>query len=359
MKYGFLFIFLFISFFQLDAQVFDTTQRAERYLFPAINEGDCIGIAAGISLNGKCTWTDAVGYGDLEKTLSFQPSTRNRIASIAKPMTAVAVMQLVEQGKIDLDAPVQQYIPEFPDKPEGTITVRHLMSHSSGIEGYRNTKEVENQIEYPTLSDAVDWIASRDLMAVPGEEFNYSSFGYTVLGLVIERASGMTYEAYMQENIWDKAAMYNTGIEDYGVEYPNKSKLYHKGKKKIKLAEVTNLSDRIPGGGIYSTVDDLLKFGDALIDHSLISQESFNLMVDNTGLKKDGNGYGMGWYLYGDNPARGPVYGHTGGQTGVSAMFMLLPESGMTVIVISNTSGAMQRVSDIAVQLLREETGCD
>lgn len=282
------------------------------------------------------------------------------IASIAKPMTAIGIMQLVEKEKVDLDAPLQTYLSDFPEKKEGTITLRQLLQHASGIPAYAKMKEQENTQDYPDLKAAMDIFQNRELLSKPGAEFNYTSYGYVVLGRVIEEVSGMSYEAYMQKNIWDPAGMSQTGIEVYQSDHPEKTSIYHRKKAgKIKLAQETNLSDRIPGGGLYATVEDLLRFGEAVLNNKLISETSLQAMMQDSGLKKEENAYGLGWYLYGKNPKYGEVIGHTGGQTGCSAMFMLMPEVKTVIVSLSNTSGAMQRVSNVAVGFfpLAEQAG--
>jgi CubicO group peptidase (beta-lactamase class C family) len=146
--------------------------------------------------------------------------------------------------------------------------------------------------------------------------------------------------------------MTNTGIEYFNKVIPNKSMIYHKNANgKISLAEQTNLSDRVPGGGLYSTISDIVRFGDSILNFSLIKESTFQMMVENPNLKTEGNGYGMGWYLYGKNPIYGEVYGHNGTQTGASTFLMLLPERKTTIVVLANTSGAMQTASDISIKL--------
>ncbi|MCB0656980.1 MAG: beta-lactamase family protein [Saprospiraceae bacterium] len=334
------------------AQPTSFATQAKELLDKAVQEQQCIGIAAGFAINGEMTWQQGAGFRDQEGELDFTPATATRIASITKPMTAIAIMQLYEQGKLKLDEPIQTYLPDYPRKKEGEITIRQLLQHSSGIDGYKNTREQENQKHYPTLEDAVNIFKNRDLVAPPGQSFHYTTYGYDVLGLIIERVTGMTYETYLQINIWDKALMSNTGIEHENVVFPDKSKLYHKNDKgKLSSADPTDVSDRIPGGGVYSTISDLLRFGSAIQNFTLIKESTFALMVDDPHLKTQGNGYGLGWYLYGENPKYGNVYGHNGTQTGASTFLVLLPEVQTTIVVLSNTSGAMQAVSDIAIKL--------
>ncbi len=343
------FIFVTVNLFGQEA-TYQT--KANDLIEKSFDENQFVGLAAGFSINGEIKWQNAAGFSNQEDKLVFDTSTKTRIASITKPMTALAIMQLFEQGKLKLDEPIQIYLPSFPKKKEGEITIRHLLQHTSGIDGYKNNKEQENKTNYPTLSDAVSIFKDRNLVATPGEDFHYTTYGYVVLGLIIERVSGMSYGAYLQSHIWDKAQMTNTGIEETDLDIPNMSLLYHKSSKgQIEEAEQTNLSDRIPGGGVYSTLTDMLKFGDAVLNFSLVKESTFNMMVENPNLKIQGNGYGLGWYLYGENPNYGNVYGHNGTQTGASTFLMLLPQQKTTIVVLSNTSGAIQTVSDITIKL--------
>ncbi len=325
---------------------------ADRLLKDAVSNGECMGIAAGFSVNGMHKWQGGAGLSDEKSKEAFEASSLTRLASVAKPMTAIAIMQLFEQGKLDLDAPIQTYLPDFPVKKEGKISTRQLLQHTSGLDGYRSSKEQENTKNYAGLRDVVALFQDRNLVSEPGKAFHYTTYGYVVLGLIIEKVSGMSYETYLKANIWDKAGMTQTGIEYFNHPVPNQSKIYHRSSKgKIKAAKRTNLSDRIPGGGIYSCVTDMLKFGDAVLNNTLVSQNTLDMMLEDPHLKEEGNAYGLGWYLYGKNPKFGNVFGHNGTQTGASTFLFLLPDQKTSIVVLSNTSGVMQRVSDIAVKL--------
>ena len=307
------------------------------------------GAAAGFAIDGELVWQYGVGLSDASKKEAFRPSTRTRIASIAKPMTAIAIMQLVEQGSLDLDLPILTYLPEFPVKKEGAITTRQLLQHTAGIGEYASAKERENQFHYATLLDAIAIFKDRDLISVPGAAFHYSTYGYVLLGAIVEKVSGQTFASYMQSRIWDVAGMLDTGV---GTDREGHAALYHSnGKGKISETKVTDLSDRVPGGGFYSTLTDLLKFGNAVLDGSLISPASLTEMIMDPGIKTDGNGYGMGWYLFGENPKYGNVFGHNGSQAGASTFLMLLPEQRTAIAVVSNTSNALPAVTGITVGL--------
>ena len=267
-------------------------------------------------------------------------------------MTAIAILQLHETGQLDLDAPIQEYLADFPVKPEGEITTRHLLNHSSGIAAYKDDTEIENQTEYASIEDAINIFKDRALIATPGTAFNYTTYGYVVLGAIIESVSGQSYETYMRQNIWTVAGMTDTQIERSNESYENKSELYfRKDNGKIKLADANNLSDRIPGGGIISTLDDMMKFGNAILNDVFISRASLELMFEIPNIKNNGIPYGKGWYLYDEIPDFGIVYGHGGAQTGASTMLMIVPEQDFVVVVLTNTSRASNEVIKIISRL--------
>ncbi|MEM9050965.1 MAG: serine hydrolase domain-containing protein [Bacteroidota bacterium] len=291
------------------------------------------------------------GFKDLENELRFQPTTLGRIASIAKPMTSVAALQLYEQGKLDLDVPISTYLPDYPKRYAEKITTRNLLQHSSGIGAYESKKEVESATEYATLAEAAMVFQERELVDEPGKAEHYTTYGYVVLGMVIEAISGMNYEAYMKENIWSPIGMKNTGVEKFADDYANKSKLYSRSKKgKIKEVEQNNLSNRVPGGGFYSTASDLLKFGKAIINNELVSSDTYKMMTTEPSLPYEGNPYGMGWFLYGENPTLGNVIGHGGAQTGCSSVLFVFPEKNAVITVISNTSKIGDHVFGMAIK---------
>ncbi|MFT6809796.1 MAG: CubicO group peptidase (beta-lactamase class C family) [Saprospiraceae bacterium] len=143
-------------------------------------------------------------------------------------MSTVAIFQLIEAGRLDLVAPIQKYLPDFPKKKKGTITTRHLLSHASGIGAYKNGKESENKIHYASLMDALVVFQDRELQSAPGTSFNYTSYGYVVLGMVIEEISSLSYEFYMKKNVFDPAEMTNTATESEDYMRNHMPPFYHK-----------------------------------------------------------------------------------------------------------------------------------
>lgn len=352
----FIFLLTSLSFCSLNGQeqptIEESVTKAEVSLQKLIDENIAVGLAAGVARDGDIIWQQHVGHADKKNKQAFDANTVSRMASIAKPMTCVAILQLQEQGLLDLDATIDTYLPNYPKDKAARIKVKQLMQHSSGIGAYKNKKENNNKNYYKNFNDAMDVFSKRKLEFDPGSSFGYTSYGYTVLGAIIESVSGMSYEDYMQEKIWDVAGMKSISIEYSNKTYEHQSVSYHrKSNGKIKEADELDLSDRVPAGGFHSTVEDILKFGMALVDGRLISKASLDIMAQDTGLKKEGNGYGLGFYLYGDNPQLGNVVGHTGTQLGCSSFMMLFPDTKSVIVTASNTSGILQQVSDITVGL--------
>ncbi len=313
-----------------------------------------IGVAAGYAVDGKTIGQSTAGYADKIANKEFKLETLLRMGSIAKPMTALAAMQLVEKGLLNLDTPIQTYIPDYPKQPKTQITARHLLSHTSGIAGYKDSRESNTTVEYPTLYDALSIFKDRDLLFEPGTKYSYTTYGYTVLGVIIEKISRQTFEEYMQKNIWDKAEMTNTGVEKFGIKMENKSELYSRnnGKGKAKIAKENNLSNRVPAGGFYTTLGDMLKFGNAVLNNTYVKESTLNVMRKHHSLEKENNAYGFGWFLYSPKPDEGSIIGHPGGQTGSTSFLFIVPSKKTVSVILANTSRAQSSIDPIAMELL-------
>ncbi|MFK7773142.1 MAG: serine hydrolase [Saprospiraceae bacterium] len=328
------------------------SDKANAVLQECINFNEMVGVTSGIYKDGKVVWEGGVGYQDMENNIAAKSNTLHRTASIAKPMTAIAILQLYEQNKLKLDVPIQQYLPDFPKK-EKAITIRQLLQHTSGIKAYQTNQEADNTKNYPTLTDAMTVFKDRDLNHQPGTNYHYTTYGYVVLGAIVEHVSGMSFRDYMKQKIWEKIGMKNTDVEIFGKEYINKSKLYRKNSSGKFITDIqTDLSVKIPGGGFYSTVNDLLKFGAAILDNKLISAATFEMMIKDSGLKKRGNPYGMGWFIYGkSNDASGKLIGHSGSQSGTSTQLMIYLDKKIVVATMSNTAGTWPEVISLTSNL--------
>ncbi len=291
------------------------------------------GISAGVARDGEIFWLDAYGLADVENISPADINTRFRIASISKSITAVAVMQLVERGKINLDADARTYIPYFPRK-RWKFTVRELLNHTSGIRNYYR-REFDDTRHYSSIKDAVDIVIKDTLAYQPGTKYLYTTLGYNLLGSVIEYVSGQTFEDYIEKNIFEPADMKST-LPDYQkrIIY-GRSAIYTRNRyRMLENAPLADLSNKYPGGGLCSTSEDLLKFSISLLEGKLVKQETLDSMLVPARLK---NGtfinYGLGFTLGSDNSGR-KFFAHEG-YSGTS-LLVVYPAEKLAVVDLIN-----------------------
>lgn len=313
--------------------------RLDSLVDGAISRTDFIGVSAGVYKQGCGSWLGAAGFKSKSDQKRPDINTVFRTASIAKPMTAVAIMQLYERDLIDLDVAIQNYLPEFPVKPEGDITIRHLLKHTSGIKHYSSMWDGISFTNYNSLVEALDEFKDRPLSFAPGTGYEYTTYGYTILGAVIEKVSGTTYQDFMKHNIFIPIGMKNTDLEEAGKEYTNKADLYIKLGSTFIRAPKTDLSVKYPGGGFHTTAEDLLKFGKAIIEHQLIDSTTLDLMVTSTESVKKGTPYGFGWFVY-EHDSKGTILMHGGSQSGTSSEFNLMLDHGIVSASLANNFGS-------------------
>jgi CubicO group peptidase (beta-lactamase class C family) len=321
-----------------------------------ITFNETVGVSAGILKNNEVAWLGAAGYLNREDTIVANPNMLNRTASIAKPMTAVAIMQLYEKGKIKLNDSIGKYLSYFSNEKGSKITIEHLLTHTSGIGAYQSETEAFPKTNYPSFQDAIKTFKDRPLEFKPGSAYRYTTYGYVILGAIIEAVSKQSFKTYMEEHIWKKVGMPNTNVEIFGIEYENKASLYYKNREGVFEPDIqTNLSVKVPGGGFYSTAEDLLKFGRAILNNELISAETFALMINDPKIKKRGNnGYGMGWFLYGDKKSPyGKVIGHSGSQSGASTQLMIYLDKKVVVTALGNTSECWNEIYNLTDKLAK------
>ena len=292
-------------------------------------------------------WVKGFGYADLENKTPAKPESSYQTASILKGMTAAAILQLAEQGKINLDAEVQTYVSYFPKK-KFPITIRQLLAHQGGISHYNNNWE--KFIKEPkTTKETIAIFAGYDLVAEPGTKFSYSTYGYDLLGAVIEEVTKKSYGDYMRENVWKPLGMNNTRMDNPIEFIPNRVRGYQyfdDGENnalfgELKNAEYIDFSSRFAAGGARTTVLDMLKFRNGLNAGKLFSKESLNL-TQTTSVTRDGKingfgsvvGYTMGGFLTQDNGRFGVYY--DGGQHGTTTGILNFPTENLTIAVAMN-----------------------
>ncbi len=295
------------------------------------------GISVGFIKDGVM-WTKGYGFADIENRSPAVPESMYRMASVNKPMTAAAVLQLVEKGKIDLDAEVQTYVPYFPKK-KFPVTVRQLLGHIGGISHYRDYDKEGHFKDRKNTRQAIAVFENFDLINEPGTRYSYTSYGYNLLGAVIEGASGMPYAKYMTENVWKPLGMLTTVMDNPYEVIPNRVRGYENVDGQIRNSEFVDISSRFSAGGIRASVIDMLKFGSGFNNGSILSPKSVDLMSNSMTTKSgDITNYSAGWST---NPNNGRfVLSHSGGQQETSTFLYTFPSRKLTLAVASNLEGA-------------------
>ena len=313
-----------------------------------LEEGQLLGASIGFYTPECGTYVAAGGLSSKRGLQPFSPQTVTRIASLSKPMTAVAVMQLHEAGLIDIDEPVQHYLEDFP-KTEKPVTIRHLLSHTSGIPHYKSSLDAMSFSSYENLQAATEEVYARGFVASAGDRYIYTSFGYTLLGRVVEVVTGQDFATYLDKKIWQPAGMFDTSLES-SVDPANKSRLYLRLSGIFVRSPYTDLSLIYPAGGIQSTAQDLLSFGAAVLHNRLVSDTTLDDMVDTSASLAHIAGddaYGLGWSVT-EHPDFGTVIAHGGSQPGVSAQLLVLLDQEVVAVALSNAYGTKGSVIDLA-----------
>ena len=324
------------------------------------------GMSIAVGMNNQVEHTAAFGLADVENDVKVNPDTRFRTASIAKSLTAVLIMTLVEDGKIDLDAEVQTYCKEYPKK-KWPVTVRQVLCHQGGIRHYKSQQEALSTKHYYSLGDALKTFADDPLLYEPGTQYRYTSFGYNLLGCVAEGAGGEDFMTLLKTRVLEPAGMQHTINDDSLAIIKNRTRGYlrptfgqlvrlpkgHNMKPgALYNAELHDTSMKIPGGGLLSTSSDLVRFASAVNAGKVISDNKLKQQMWTGQLTANGSkpGYGLGWGI--GNHTGKKLVTHSGGQAGTSTIMVLFPESGVSVAIMCNLKG--KRLFKLAARVADE-----
>lgn len=287
-----------------------------------------------VARNGKILFARAYGEADRERHVPMTLDSQIRYGSLGKMFTAVALLQLVEAGKVDLDSPVAAYLPDYPNRDFATkVKVRHLLTHESGAGGV-DTVDIDwegDRSRFKTLDDYIAEYGDRAPEFEPGSKVEYSNYAFVVAGKIVEAVTGRDFYDIVQERIFDPAGMTRTGYAPEHVPLPGRAIPYSE-----RDGALVSVVDRypwrgIPAGGGYSTVMDLFRFGEALRSGKLLSPELFKQATSPQ--NRDG-WYGYGFITVGEPGAL--RYGHGGDAPGSNASFTVFPESGWVTIALAN-----------------------
>lgn len=301
-----------------------------------------------IAQNNQVLMDTVLGYRDLDNKDLLTKETPFYIASLSKPITAIALVLLAEKGLLSLDDPAAKFVDNLPDYAH-RITIRQLLHHTSGIKDYENIltkKGLSN-------NDVIHWLHNQDgLTFAPGTKFEYSNSGYIILALIIENVSEMSYARFLKANIFDPLHMQHTVVYETNTSIPNKAIGYDRNK------EVDDYSILTTGdGGIYATAGDLYKLDQALRTNQLLSEKSTRLLYQTPVLQNGRSSeYGSGWFV--EKSDSGMLAWHTGGLAGFRSLFWSDLKNGNTIIALTNQGDAfpvMDFLNDMKNSINHEE----
>ena len=326
-----------------------TVKEASALIRGFMAETHSPGVAITIGVNGNIIWSEGFGYADVEQRVPVWPAiTRFRVGSVAKPMTTVALAQLYEQGRLDLDAPIQKYVPSFPEKKDGIITTRLLAGHLAGIRHY-NGDEFYIQKHYTRILDALTIFQDDPLLHPPGSKYSYSSYAWNLISAVIEAASGREFLGYMDENVFGPIGMTRTTADQVNNIISNRSRYYRSEDGVLLNAPPVDNSYKWAGGGFLSTSEDLVRFGFAHLQHGLLKPETVQLLwTSQKTTSGEETGYGIGWRSGTDDFGRRWA-GHGGGSVGGRTFLRIYPDAQTVVVIITNMSNV--RYGEVAEKI--------
>ena len=306
------------------------------------------GAAAIVVRDGRVVYRGASGLGNVEKKTPLQADAVFRLGSVTKQFTSLAIMMLVEQGKIGLQDPIDKYLPGYPMQGRA-VTVEHLLTHTSGIQSYTDIpgymqKKVQADL---TVQQLVDGFKNEPMQFEPGTRYRYNNSGYVLLGAIIEKVSGQTYEAFVADRIFRPLGMTHSY---YGTDEPKIAKFVNGYSDGGKPARVLSMTQPYAAGSLLSTVDDLTVWDAALYTEKLVKRTSLERIWTPYRLA-DGTttGYGYGWQMA-TLRGRGTME-HGGGIFGFSTYVMRMPGDRVYVAVLCNSDSPAAPPSYVAKRL--------
>jgi serine beta-lactamase-like protein LACTB len=315
-------------------------ELARTLIDAVMEESGTPGMSVAVGIDGRMVWSEGFGYADVENRIPVWEETKFRIGSVSKPLTAAAVGLLVEQGKIDLDAPVQKYVPSFPEK-RWPFTTRQVAGHLAGIRHYAGEAEFLSARRYSSVLEGLEIFQNDTLLFQPGTRYSYSSYGWNLISAVVESASGEEFLSYMQENVFDPLGMVHTAPDHTDSIIPHRTRFYDRAEDGAVLnAPYVDNSYKWAGGGFLSTPEDLLRFGFAHLGNDFLRQETVQeLWTPQTLANGQSTGYGIGWAVTVED-GRVTSASHGGGSIGGTTAFMLYPQDSAGIAIVGNLTQA-------------------
>jgi CubicO group peptidase (beta-lactamase class C family) len=345
----FAYVFLFATTVAAQSSNDAKLRELEAFIERTMSEQRMPGLSIAI-VDGDVRWSRGFGFADLDNHVPATAESSYRMGSVSKPMTAVAVLKLVDEGKIDLDADVQTYVPYFPRK-KFPVTIRQLLSHQGGISHYRDYMK-EGRIKDPkTTREAIAIFADFDLINEPGTKYAYSSYGYNLLGAVVEEVSKQPFGTYMTENVWKPLGMTATRMDDPRAIIFGRVDGYVLEDGQLLRSEYVDISSRFGGGGSRSTVNDMVRLFEGLAEGKVLKPATRDLAWTPKATR-DGKltDYGFGFGI--DSYKGKVVIAHTGAQQETRTALLMIPSAKLIVALATNfENGQLSAIGDKVFEL--------
>lgn len=318
----------------------EAADSARALLLDRMEEQSVPGLSVAVGVDGEIVWEEGFGWADLENRVPVWPSTRFRIASISKSLTAGAVGRLVEEGRLDLDGPVQRYVPSFPEK-RWPVTTRLLGGHLAGVRHYRD-REFESMAHYDNVLDALEIFANDTLLHQPGSAYEYSTYGWNLISAVVQGAAGEPFLDYMRREVFDAAGMRETVAEHVDSLIYHRSRAYVRTRDgRLINAPYVDNSNKWAGGGFLSTAADLVRYAFAYLGGEFLEPATVEMLwASQRTLAGERTDYGIGWRENTEGGRR--IVSHTGGAVGGTTVLVIYPEEEVVVAILTNMQGASQ-----------------
>lgn len=298
------------------------------------------GLSVAVMHSGRLVFAEASGYADIEQNVEASVATRFGIGSITKALTCVAAVSLERDGILDLDAPLETYLPDFAHSGKN-VTIRSILTHTSGLDDTFATEQYWTTKAF-TIKEAAELIEHDALAFAPGTDFRYSTGSFTLVGAAMERAAGKPFEEIMTQRIFEPSGMNATVVNRPREMVAHRARFYLPSETGSvpEHAPTYDPTHKLPGAGYVSTATDIARFGDALLDGTLLDDVGMRrLFTEATTTDGKGTGYALGFQLD-EDPEHGRVYHLPGGGPGISGWLLLYPKRRMTFVILSNMTSA-------------------
>jgi serine beta-lactamase-like protein LACTB, mitochondrial len=328
-----------------------TIAQIEQAISSEMSRSTIPGVTVAIGSGSEVVWSNAYGLADLENTVPMTRHTVIRLASISKPITAVAILQLVEQGKMQLDAPIQEYVPQFPAKP-WPVTVRQLLGHLGGVRHYQEG-EISSTRHYSDRLAPLQIFAADPLLHEPGAKYAYTTYGYNLLGAAVELLARVPFMDYLRTNVFQPAGIQSIRDDNVYAVIPHRARGYAlRDDGRLVNCGLADTSNKIPGGGLIGPASDLVRFALAFSSGKLVSPSTAELMTRSlTTTEGKATGYGLG-FVTGELAGR-RYAAHGGGQQGTTTYLLFFPQEKLAVGLMMNREGApIQALTNQIAQIL-------